>query len=56
MNVSREVAETCLAHVVKGVEGAYQRSDLFERRRSVMQKWADYVTGAPHADVIPLRG
>ena len=56
MNVSREVAEACLAHVVKGVEGAYQRSDLFERRRAVMQKWADYITGAPRADVIPLHG
>ena len=56
VNVSREVAEACLAHVVKGVEGAYQRSDLFERRRAVMQKWADYVTGAPRADVIPLHG
>ena len=56
MNVSREVAEACLGHVVKGVEGAYQRSDLFERRRSVMQKWSDYITGAPSADVIPLHG
>ena len=56
VNVSREVAEACLAHTVKGVEGAYQRSDLFERRRSVMQQWADYVTGAPRADVIPLHG
>ena len=56
VNVSREVAEACLAHVVKGVEGAYQRSDLFERRRAVMQKWADYIIGAPSADVIPLHG
>ena len=56
VNVSREVAEACLAHVVKGVEASYQRSDLFERRRSVMQKWSDYVTGAPSADVIPLYG
>ena len=56
MNINREIAEACLAHTVKGVEGAYQRSDLFERRRSVMQQWADYVTGAPRADVIPLHG
>ena len=56
VNMSREVAEACLAHVVKGVEASYQRSDLFERRRSVMQKWSDYVTGAPSADVIPLHG
>ncbi|MDE0503461.1 MAG: tyrosine-type recombinase/integrase [Candidatus Poribacteria bacterium] len=56
VNVSREVAEACLAHVVKGVEASYQRSDLFERRRLVMQKWSDYVTGAPSAEVIPLHG
>lgn len=42
--VDREVAEAALAHVVKGVEGAYQRSDLFERRREVMERWADYTT------------
>ena len=41
--VSREVAESALAHAVKGVEGAYLRSDLFERRRKVMEAWADYV-------------
>ena len=41
--VDRETAEAALAHTVKGVEGAYQRSDLFERRRALMQDWADYV-------------
>ena len=38
----RAVAEAALAHIVKGVEGAYQRSDLLEQRRSLMQTWADY--------------
>ena len=28
-NEPREVAESALSHIVKGVEGAYQRSDLF---------------------------
>ena len=41
--VSREIAEAALAHVVRGVEGAYQRSDLFDKRREVMQAWADYL-------------
>ena len=41
--VDRQVAEACLAHVVKGVEGAYLRSDLYERRREVMQDWSDYL-------------
>ena len=49
----REVAEAALAHVVGGTEGAYFRSDLFERRRGVMNQWADYVTGIK-ADVVEL--
>ena len=40
-----EIAEAALAHTVRGVEGAYFRSDLFERRRGVMQVWADYISG-----------
>ena len=32
----REVAEAALAHVVRGVEGAYARSDLLDRRRRLM--------------------
>ena len=44
-NVPREIAEAALAHVVPGVEGAYLTSDMFERRRELMQQWADFVTG-----------
>ena len=39
----REIAEAALAHTVKGVEGAYFRSDLFERRRELMQSWSAYL-------------
>ena len=42
--VPRDVAESVLAHVVPGVEGAYLRSSLVERRRPVMQDWADYLS------------
>ena len=43
--VDREVAEACLAHVVVNkVEAAYRRTDLLERRRPVMEDWANYVT------------
>ena len=46
----REVAEAALAHVVRGVEGAYARSDLFDRRRALMDAWAAYVgTEGDHA-------
>lgn len=35
--VDRQVAEMALAHAFKGVEGAYQRNDLLEMRRIIMQ-------------------
>lgn len=39
----RELAEAALAHTVGGVEGAYFRSDLFERRRELMDDWAEHL-------------
>ena len=42
----REVIETALAHVAQNkVEAAYGRSDLFERRRRLMDDWATYLDG-----------
>ena len=42
----REVIEAVLAHVVQNkVEAAYARSDLFERRRRLMDDWSDYISG-----------
>ncbi len=39
----REVAEAALAHVSGDkVEQAYMRSDLFDKRRRLMDAWADY--------------
>jgi integrase len=39
----REVAEAALAHVLENrVEAAYRRSDLFEKRRTLMEEWADF--------------
>ena len=43
----REVIEAALAHVVQNkVEAAYRRTDLFERRRVLMEHWAAYLSGA----------
>ena len=43
-NFPREVAEAALAHVLSDkTEAAYQRGDLFEKRRKLMQAWTDYV-------------
>ena len=39
------VGEAALAHTLgNSTEQAYARSDLFERRRRLMQDWANYVT------------
>lgn len=41
-----DVAEMALAHVIKNkVEAAYRRGDLLEKRRQLMEAWADYVNG-----------
>ncbi|GGC79537.1 tyrosine-type recombinase/integrase [Vreelandella lutescens] len=40
----RDVAEMALAHTIENkVEAAYRRGDLFEKRRQMMQGWADFV-------------
>ena len=47
----REVIEAALAHVVQNkVEAAYARSDLFERRRRLMDDWAAYLNGERRAE------
>lgn len=43
----RELAEAALAHVVPGVEGSYQRSDLLEARRAMMEHWSNFCLGKP---------
>jgi integrase len=56
-NFPREVAEAALAHIDGDeTERAYQRGDLFEKRRRLMTAWADYCL-KPQASgtVTPLR-
>lgn len=38
--IDHAVREMCLDHRKRGVEAAYARSDLLERRRVVMEQWA----------------
>jgi integrase len=46
----REVVEMALAHILKdATEAAYQRSDLYERRRVLMQDWAGFLAGETEA-------
>ena len=52
----REVIEAALAHVIQNkVEAAYARSDLFERRRRLMDDWATYLARTQPTKLIPLR-
>ena len=40
----REVCELALAHVnTNAIEAAYRRTDLFERRRALMEQWARFL-------------
>ena len=44
-NTPREVVEAALAHAVRNpTEAAYARSDLFARRRRLMDDWSHYLT------------
>ena len=39
----REVIEAALAHVIQNKVAVYARSDLFERRRRLMDDWSAYL-------------
>ena len=54
-NHPREVVEAALAHAVRNqTEAAYARSDLFERRRQLMEDWSAYLAEM-RGRVVPLR-
>lgn len=45
-----EMLEMALAHTIENkAEAAYRRGDMLERRRPLMQEWADYVMPLPTA-------
>jgi hypothetical protein len=54
----RRVAKAALgAHAVgNAVVQAYQRSSMLERRRPIMQAWANYVSGHDAPNVVALNG
>lgn len=58
-NFPRDMAEMALAHAVGDkVEAAYRRGDMFNKRRRMMQSWADYCdkTTVTQNNVVPLQG
>jgi integrase len=52
------VCEAALAHVKGKTERAYQRGDLFDKRRALMNAWSTYCSSPPaaSASVTPIRG
>jgi len=41
LGVDRIIAERCLNHKIKGVEGIYDRHHYFDERKAALNKWAD---------------
>jgi integrase len=57
-NFPREVCEAALAHAVDNkVEAAYRRGDLLDKRRRLMDAWAEFCSKAAPVtgDVVPMR-
>jgi len=57
LGVTPYVAERCLNHAVKGVEGIYNRHDFFDERKAALQQWADLLDVCERggAEVIELK-
>ena len=55
-NTPTPVIELCLAHSVgNAIEKAYARTDLLTKRKTLMQRWADYLSGS-RGEVVRLHG
>ncbi|SBT08089.1 Phage integrase [Candidatus Accumulibacter aalborgensis] len=58
MGVAPYIAERCLNHAIKGVEGIYNRHDFFDERKDALQKWADLLDEIERGEdkkVVPIR-
>lgn len=51
------IAERCLNHKIKGVEGIYNRHDYFEERKAALAQWADLLIRLEQgaSKVVPIR-
>ncbi len=58
LGVDPHIAERCLNHKIKGIEGIYNRHDYFEERRHALELWGNFLetceSGA-NWTVVPLR-
>ena len=53
---SDHIQETIMAHKVgTSISRRYTRTELIEQRRPIMERWANFVTGAEAGNVVELR-
>jgi integrase len=57
LGIRRELAERCLGHKLKGVEGTYDRHDYFNERRLALAQWTQLILEAERgkSTVTPIR-
>jgi len=58
LGVQPHIAERCLNHKLKGVEGIYDRHDYFEDRKAALNAWADLLVQLESGErekVVPIR-
>ena len=59
LGVDPHIAERCLNHKLKGVEGIYNRHDYYDERKVALDEWARLLKaledGRPDYNVIPLK-
>ena len=59
LGVDPHIAERCLNHKLKGVEGIYNRHDYFDERKKALNEWARLLAaleeGRPDYNVVPLK-
>jgi integrase len=58
LGVVPHIAERCLNHKIKGVEGIYNRHDYFEERKAALNTWASFLAQIERGEtdkVVPIR-
>lgn len=58
LGVAPHIAERCLNHKIKGVEGIYNRHDYFEERKAALNTWASFLAQLERGEtdkVVPIR-
>ena len=54
--VPDDVAERALAHGREdATQAAYDREEMLDHRREVMERWAKFLSGEGSADVVPIK-